>query len=151
MTRLVLLLIFLTGPVWADCAPDTVDLRGPWGQARFTVEIADEPQEHSLGLMHRESLAQSAGMLFVYPTPRRATFWMQNTLIPLDMIFIGPDGVVQHVHSNAVPLDRTVIDGGDGVQLVLEINGGLAERLGIASGTELRHPAVDPDLAAWPC
>jgi uncharacterized membrane protein (UPF0127 family) len=76
---------------------------------------------------------------------------MRNTLIPLDMIFVRPDGVVQHVHAEAVPLDeRTRISGGDGILAVLEINGGLAGRLGIAEGTEMRHPAFGPD-AAWPC
>lgn len=151
MIRLALALIWMAGAGFAACAPDTVDLRGAWGQARFTVEVADEPQELSLGLMHRSHLPRSAGMLFVYPAPRRATFWMENTLIPLDMIFLGPDGVVTRVHENAVPLDRTTIDGGPGVQFVLEVNGGLAARLGIAPGSELRHPAIPADQAAWPC
>jgi uncharacterized membrane protein (UPF0127 family) len=90
-------------------------------------------------------------MLFVYPAPQRASFWMKNTLIPLDMIFADATGRVTRVHSNAVPGDETPIDGGEGVSFVLEINGGLARRLGIAPGAELRHPAVDPDTAAWPC
>ncbi len=100
--------------------------------------------------MNRPSMPRSAGMLFVYETPQRATFWMRNTLIPLDMIFAGPDGVVTHVHENAIPLDETTIDGGRGVQFVLEINGGLAGPLGIEPGTELRHPAIG-DAATWSC
>lgn len=101
--------------------------------------------------MFRETLPSSAGMLFVYEKPQRAGFWMKNTLIPLDMIFADASGRVTRVHSNAIPQDTTAIDGGEGVAFVLEINGGLATRLGIAPGSELRHPAVDPATAAWPC
>jgi uncharacterized protein len=90
-------------------------------------------------------------MLFVYPAPQPATFWMANTLIPLDMIFADEKGVVRRVHSMAVPGDLTSISGGPGVLAVLEINGGLASRLGIVPGSELRHPALDQTIAAWPC
>jgi len=135
----------------AACAPATVELRGDFGSARFTVEVADEPDERSVGLMNRESMPASAGMLFVYEAPQRATFWMKNTLIPLDMIFADETGTVTGVHENAVPLDETVIDGGPGVQYVLEINGGLAGAMGIGAGDEMRHPAIPSDVAAWPC
>ena len=104
----------------------------------------------SRGLMHRESMPRSAGMLFVYDKPQPVSFWMRNTLIPLDMIFMDETGVVQRVHDNAVPLDETGIKGGDDIQFVLEINGGLASRLGIVEGAELRHPAIGLN-AAWPC
>ena len=134
----------------ADCREDRVDLRGDWGQAGFTVEVADEPSERSRGLMHRESMPRGAGMLFVYDAPQRATFWMRNTLIPLDMIFADEAGIVTRVHENAIPLDETTIEGGNDVQFVLEINGGLAGRLGISPGTELRHPSIGDD-AAWMC
>lgn len=90
-------------------------------------------------------------MLFAYERPQRAVFWMKNTLIPLDMIFLDQSGVVTHVHENAIPHDETGIDGGEGVQYVLEINGGLARQLGIAVGSELRHPVLDPTVAVWPC
>ncbi|TCP42260.1 DUF192 domain-containing protein [Rhodovulum marinum] len=140
----------LAGPAFGQCAEGRVDLRGAWGSARFAVEIADDEAERARGLMYRESMPVSSGMLFVYPHPQRVAFWMENTLIPLDMIFVGPRGRVLRVHSNARPLDRTPIDGGEGVLAVLEINGGLAARLGIVPGSELRHPAFGPD-AAWPC
>ncbi|SIO24273.1 hypothetical protein SAMN05444722_0983 [Rhodovulum sp. ES.010] len=146
----LILWLAAAGPVLADCDGDRVDLRGDWGTARFSVEVADDADERAKGLMHRESLPAAAGMLFVYPEPGRVSFWMENTLIPLDMIFLGPRGRVLRVHENARPLDRTPIHGGDGVLAVLEINGGLAGRLGIAQGSELRHPAFGPD-AAWPC
>ncbi|QFT59708.1 hypothetical protein FIU94_12810 [Sulfitobacter sp. THAF37] len=138
---------------WAEsaCREDTVMLRGDWGSVRFNVEIADEPQEQARGLMGREAMPVSSGMLFVYPAPRRASFWMRNTLIPLDMLFVDASGTVTHIHHEAVPLDETSIFGGDNVLAVLEINGGLARRLGITEGTRLRHPAFSPDEAAWPC
>jgi hypothetical protein len=151
-------LTFALGLCWlaataalADCRPDTVDLRGPGGAARFSVEVADSDAERALGLMHRDSLPRSAGMLFVYPEPGAASFWMKNTLIPLDMIFADATGTVTRVHAMAKPGDTTSIPGGDGVKLVLEINGGLAARLGIAPGSVMRHPSLDQDLAAWPC
>jgi hypothetical protein len=135
----------------AACATDRVDLRWSAGGESFAVEVADDVAERSQGLMFRESLDPAAGMLFVYESPRSAQFWMKNTLIPLDMIFADATGTVTRVHSNAIPGDLTPIDGGDGVAFVLEINGGLAEKLGIAPGAVLRHPAIPAATAAWSC
>ncbi|TCO72451.1 hypothetical protein EV655_104138 [Rhodovulum euryhalinum] len=146
----LILALGFAGTAVAQCAEGQVDLRGDWGSARFAVEIADDDAERAQGLMHRTSMPASAGMLFVYDRPQRVAFWMENTLIPLDMIFLGPRGRVLKVHENARPRDRTPIDGGEGVLAVLEINGGLARRLGIGPGSELRHPAFGPD-AVWPC
>jgi uncharacterized membrane protein (UPF0127 family) len=149
---LVLGLALAPAPALADaaCSTGRVDLRWPGGSESFAVEVADDAPERSRGLMFRESLDPAAGMLFVYDAPRRASFWMKNTLIPLDMIFADATGRVTRVHSNAIPGDTTPIDGGDGVAFVLEINGGLAARLGIVPGAELRHPAVGA-AAVWPC
>ncbi|MEO0391153.1 MAG: DUF192 domain-containing protein [Pseudomonadota bacterium] len=145
----VVVFILLAVPAWSACRDSTIELRGDWGQARFTVEVADTPELQSRGLMFRERMAQSAGMLFVYPRPRQLTFWMRNTLFELDILFIDPDGVVQHIHHRAQPLDETLIEGGRGLQAALEINGGLARRMGIDIGTQVRHPAL-PD-AHWQC
>jgi uncharacterized membrane protein (UPF0127 family) len=146
------LMILPAGGAMAQCAPDRVDVRGAGGgMATFAVELADDVQERSQGLMFRESMAADAGMLFVYPAPQRAMFWMKNTLIPLDMIFVGENGKVLTVHEGAVPHDETPIDGGQGVKLVLELNAGVARSAGITPGAELRHPAVDNALAVWPC
>ncbi|WP_212524651.1 DUF192 domain-containing protein [Actibacterium sp. MT2.3-13A] len=132
------------------CDPEVALLRGPWGQARFRVEVADDAAERAQGLMHRDSLGASRGMLFLYERPQRATFWMRNTLIPLDMIFLDAQGRVTRIHENARPLDETVIDGGSGVVAVLEINGGMARRIGVSVGSEMRHPFFGAQ-AAWPC
>jgi uncharacterized protein len=144
-------LVLVASPVWAACSADVVELQGTGGKARFTVEVADDADTRATGLMNRPKMATGAGMLFVYASPKHASFWMENTLIPLDMIFADATGTVTRVHENAQPMDRTSIDGGEGVQFVLEINGGLAGRMGIAPGTVLRHPAVAAATAAWSC
>ncbi|TYP81451.1 hypothetical protein BD830_105113 [Maritimibacter alkaliphilus HTCC2654] len=147
----VLLAACLAGPLTAQtCDEAQVDLRGTFGTARFSVEIADDDAERAQGLMFRESLPSGQGMLFIYESPRPASFWMKNTLIPLDMIFVGADGVVRNVHENAVPGDLTPIRGGDDILAVLEIRGGLAGAIGIEAGAEMRHPAFG-DAAAWSC
>jgi uncharacterized protein len=147
----IIALFMMAGMAQAECRPETVEVRGQGGVTRFSVEVADSNAERNQGLMFREAMPASAGMLFVYDNPRRVSFWMENTLIPLDMVFADATGTVTRIHENAIPRDRTPIDGGTGVQFVLEINGGLARRLGITEGAALRHPAVDPALAAFPC
>lgn len=147
-----LLLAGLAGAAQAGaCRPDLAEFRWPSGSARFTVEIADTEAERSRGLMFRDSLPRSSGMLFVYDRPQPVEFWMKNTVIPLDMVFIDAAGRVTAVHENAVPGDLTGIPGPPDTRFVLEVNGGLARRLGIGPGAEMRNPAVAPEGAAWPC
>jgi uncharacterized membrane protein (UPF0127 family) len=131
------------------CREDALYLRGDFGKIRFTVDVAKTAEDRAQGLMHVESMPTSKGMLFVYPAPQPVAFWMKNTLIPLDLIFADGRGVVVKVHDSAIPGDLTSIPGGDQVQFVLEINGGLARMLGIQEGAQMRHPAVR--RAAWPC
>lgn len=147
----VLAFIFAVNQAHAGCGEDRVSLRGTWGQAAFTIEVADTAAERSQGLMHRETMAAGAGMLFVYEYPQTVAFWMKNTLIPLDMIFADATGTVRRVHANAIPHDLTAIPGGDNIQFVLEINGGLAALYGISEGTQMQHPAIDQRAAVWPC
>lgn len=148
---LVSLLVSLAGPAVAACDVGRVDLRNDSGKYRFSVDVADDPGERAQGLMHVESMPRFTGMLFVYEAPVSASFWMRNTLIPLDMIFVDPTGVVKNVHENAVPLSEETISGGDGILVVLEINGGLSRSLGIGPGTQMRHPAFESTTAVWPC
>ena len=137
------LLLVVSGAARAECRDDRLTLAGGFGEAHFTVRVADDPAERAQGLMHVGSMATLEGMLFAYDEPQSVSFWMENTLIPLDMLFAGADGTILGIHENAVPMDRTPIPGGDGVQYVLEINGGLAERLGIEPGDVLQHPAIE--------
>ena len=148
--RLTLALTLLAGPLAAECRDDTVTVQGDFGRAAFRVEVADEPQERAQGLMFVERMDRFAGMLFVYDTPQHATFWMRNTLIPLDMLFADETGTITRIHENAVPLDESTIDGGTGVRYVLEVNGGLAGTLGIEEGDTLQHPLMG-ESAASPC
>ncbi len=135
----------------SDCALDQVSIRGSHDTVTFSVEVADDNQERARGLMHRESMATDAGMIFFYDSPIHARFWMRNTLIPLDMIFVGVDGEINRIHTNAIPLDETVIDGGRDVIAVLEINGGLSKEIGLSDASELRHPMFDQKIVSWSC
>ncbi len=135
---------------FAACGADEVHLRGDWGTARFEVEVADEPAERAEGLMFVESMPRSSGMLFVFEREKPLSFWMRNTLIPLDMIAFDGSGTATRVHAGAVPLDETPIPLGGAVKFVLEVNGGTAAALGVSEGTEMRHPSIGA-AAAWPC
>lgn len=140
----------IAGPLWAVCADDTVTVSGGFGQANFAVEVADDNQERAQGLMYVDGMPMLSGMLFVYERPQSVSFWMKNTLIPLDMLFASPAGEILRIHENAIPGDLTPIAGGDGVQMVLEINGGLSDRLGIEVGDVLQHPSFGT-TAILPC
>lgn len=142
----------MAAPVAAQvaCADDRVTISGDWGQARFAVQIADDAAERAQGLMFVRQMPTMSGMLFIYEFPQRAGFWMHNTMIPLDMLFADTTGRIVTVHQDAIPKDRTAIPGGDDIRFVLEINGGLAARLGIAPGDHMQHPAIGPDPVA-PC
>jgi len=133
------------------CHEEILHLRGDWGNAQIAVSVADTAESRSKGLMFVEDLPTMSGMLFVYDRAQSVSFWMKNTLIPLDMIFADATGVVRKVHENAVPGDLTGIPGGANIQFVLELNGGMADRLGIGPGTEMRHPAIPDEIAGWPC
>jgi uncharacterized membrane protein (UPF0127 family) len=100
----------------------------------FTVEVARTPAQQEQGLMNRRTLAPDAGMLFPFDPPRPASFWMRNTLIPLDMIFIRPDGTIARIAANTVPLSETPVGVPDPMTAVLELRGGRAAELGISEG-----------------
>src|SRR5262245_21697885 len=107
---------------------------------KFDVELALNDAERSRGLMFREKLGPYDGMLFDFYQEAPVSFWMKNTLIPLDMVFIAGDGTIKHVHSNAVPLSTDSIPSQFPVRAVLEINGGSARLLGIKPGDKVKHP-----------
>lgn len=112
------------------------------GAQRFTVEVAATPQQQEAGLMFRKSLADNGGMLFPMDPPRTASFWMKNTLIPLDMLFIRTDGTIAFIGANTVPYSREPVSAGVPVAAVLELRGGRAAQLGIREG----------DVVQWgPC
>lgn len=109
------------------------------GAVRLNVEIADDEQERNRGLMFRETLADDAGMLFDFPTPERASFWMRNTILSLDIIFIGVDGRILNIADHTIPYSDDPIPAAGLTRGVLELRAGRAEALGIRPGDHVRH------------
>jgi uncharacterized membrane protein (UPF0127 family) len=123
----------------AALAIDTAD-----GLAKFEVEVAGDQQSQEQGLMFRKTLAANAGMLFDFHQPVMTDFWMKNTILPLDIIFIRPNGTISTIHANATPYSTTPIPAAEPVRAVLEINGGRAKALGILPGARV-HEAIFGD------
>lgn len=111
------------------------------GRREFSVEIADDPRERSAGLMFRQSMADDHGMLFVMDGTGPVGFWMQNTPMPLDLLFIAEDGKVVGVLPGR-PFSEDVISPGQPARFVLELKQGTAQRLGIDEGDRISHPAI---------
>ena len=134
------------------CDPEVVIVHpGDAEVVRFAVEVADEPAEWAEGLMHRAELPRDAGMIFVFPEPRPASFWMKNTPLPLDMIFIADDGRVANVAERTTPFSLEPVRSDGPVRAVLEVNAGLAEEFGIGPGTPVSHPAFREARPPWAC
>ena len=131
------------GAFLAACSnDDRLVLHTDSGQHAFTVEVVDTQETRAQGLMNRMELAENAGMLFDFLEERPVSFWMLNTFIPLDMIFIGADGIVRTIHVNARPHDRTSIPSNVPVQYVLEIPGGRSVELGLKPGDRVEHARI---------
>ena len=118
--------------------PLTIETAG--GPRNFTVEIADNDLTRERGLMFRTALAADRGMLFDFITPQETSFWMKNTLIPLDMLFVRADGVIANIKADAKPGDLTPIPSDGPIRAVIEIAGGGAAKLGIKPGDRVKHP-----------
>src|SRR5690242_18007636 len=110
------------------------------GVHTFTVEIADTEAAREKGLMYRRSLPEGTGMLFDFHQEQDVAFWMQNTYIPLDMIFIRGDGRILRITENTEPLSTRLIPSGGPVRAVLEVIGGTTRKLGIGPGDRVASP-----------
>lgn len=108
----------------------------------FNVELAKTEAEWSFGFMERSNIADDRGMLFVFPNSMERSFWMKNVLIPLDVLFIDEEGLIHHIHNSAKPGDTTSLLSNGPVPYVLEIKGGMAEKLGIDVGDKVIHPDI---------
>lgn len=145
--RRAILATLLTGALFAGEAVsakpagklETLEIVTSRGRARFQVEIAATRPEQERGLMFRKSLAPDRGMLFTYAKPQPAAFWMKNTLIPLDIIYIAPNGRVLSIVRNAQPHSETPMPSGGVILGVLEIAGGRAAQLGLLPGDRVLH------------
>ena len=124
---------------WSRCTIVTAT-----GAHDFQVEIADDERARERGLMDRRYMPADHGMLFEFERDAPVAFWMKNTYIPLDMIFISPAGVVTNVVADAEPLSERVIPSGRPCMAVLELNGGVAATIGLKVGDKVRHPFFKP-------
>jgi len=105
----------------------------------FNISVATEKEDLERGLMFVETMPEDEGMLFIYKTDMYLSFWMKNTLIPLDILFIRNDGTIANIHHMAIPHDETHIKSAGGVRAALEINGGLAAKLNIKAGDIIKY------------
>jgi uncharacterized protein len=142
----ILLLVFCAGflapPAQAQLTAFTTSslvIETAGGPQRFSIELALTEQQQEQGLMFRRSLAPDAGMLFIFANDQIMTFWMKNTLIPLDMVFISADGHVVDAYQRAVPMSETLDVSKVPARSVLELNGGTVARLGIKPGDLVRY------------
>jgi uncharacterized membrane protein (UPF0127 family) len=115
-------------------------IRSSAGEHRFDVEIAATLEQQARGLMFRREIAPNGGMIFPYDPPQDVSFWMKNTLVPLDMVFIRADGTIARIAASTTPLSLDAVPAGEPIAAVLELRGGRAAELGIREG----------DLVSWP-
>lgn len=115
------------------------------GELTFQVEVADTPAKRELGLQYRRDLPVDRGMIFLFPVESEHAFWMKNTPIPLDMIFIGRDRKIVGIVEQALPFSTDSRSVAGASQFVLEINGGLAKRYGIKAGDSVRFHGLSPE------
>ena len=129
--------MILAGFNVSACASEPrVVLHGAQGDVPVTVELAITPAQQTLGLMYRKELGASAGMLFVFPDSVEHPFWMKNTVLPLDMIFLGDDRKVVGIVKDAVPFTTTPRTVSVASRYVLEVNAGFSEKHGVATGDQ---------------
>jgi uncharacterized protein len=139
-TAFVLFALMLAAGPARTADQRTLEIASKTGVHSFAVEIADTEPQREKGLMFRKNLPDGQGMLFDFKREQDVSFWMQNTYIPLDMIFIRGDGSILRIVENAEPLSTRLIPSGGPVLAVLEVIGGTARKLGIAPGDRVAHP-----------
>ena len=126
--------------VRADGGIEKLEIDTASGPHVYGVEVMRTAAEKERGLMYRKSMATDRGMLFQYDADQPVTFWMKNTYIPLDMVFIRHDGRVVDIARNAKPMDETLIDAKAPSSGVLELNAGAADAIGLKVGGAVKHP-----------
>ena len=132
-------LFIAAGAAWS-AGQQTLEIASKSGVHVFSVELADNDAERAKGLMYRKELPEGQGMLFDFHREQDVSFWMQNTYISLDMIFIRADGRILRIAENTEPLSTRLIPSGGPVRAVLEIIGGSSRKLGIAPGDRVASP-----------
>jgi uncharacterized protein len=112
------------------------------GEHVFQVEVADTNEERAKGLMFRTEMPKDVGMLFDFQSEQPVFFWMKNTYLPLDMIFIRANGIIARIEANTVPLSERTVPSGSPVRYVLELNAGRAAEIGLKAGDRVRHAII---------
>ena len=127
---------------WEGHAADksTLEIASKTGVHSFSVEVVDDDASRAKGLMFRRSLPEGTGMLFDFKVEQDVAFWMQNTYIPLDMIFIRADGRILRIAENTEPMSTKQVPSGGKVLAVLEVIAGTTRKLGIVAGDRVAHP-----------
>jgi uncharacterized protein len=150
-SALVALLLFVVAAAVAfsaTFATEPLTIRKADGTTvAFTVEVAISAEQRAQGLMNRREMAADRGMLFDFGLTRRVAMWMKNTYLPLDMLFIRKDGTISRVRANTVPQSEAIIDSGEPVHFVLELNAGTAAKLGIDLGDSVESATINAAAA----
>ena len=139
----LILVLGLIGPARAEGLEPLQIVTGS-GTHDFRVEVAADSASQERGLMYRRFMPADHGMLFEFQQNAPVVFWMKNTYIPLDMIFLSAAGVVTHIAENAEPLSERIIPSGPPCVAVLEVNGGVAASIGLKVGDSVRHAFFRP-------
>jgi len=135
---LALVLVAVSAPAWT-ATNETLEIVTQTGVRAFAVEVVANDEERSKGLMFRKELPEGNGMLFDFKVEAPVSFWMKNTYIPLDMIFIRGDGRIASIAENTEPLSERLVPSSGPVRGVLEVIGGTARKLGIKPGDRVAH------------
>ena len=141
MTRFLLMCfiyLFSYQIVFSD-QKNIIFVKTKFSNTQFVVELAKTPEQRQKGLMGRSSLKAQSGMLFLYESPRYVSFWMKNTLIGLDVIFLSSNGKILKIYHNAKPESLEIMSAGENVSAVLEINGNLAQTIKLEIGDCVKH------------
>lgn len=112
------------------------------GEESFGLEIADTDQKRSAGLMYRKDFPADRAMIFVFGEERPVMMWMANTPLPLDMLFVRNDGSIARVAENTVPFSKDIVASGEPAAFVIEVNAGIAAKLGIKAGDTVKHRII---------
>jgi uncharacterized protein len=139
---LIVLALFFSSEAARAAAEQTLEIASKSGVHVFSVEVVDNDADRAKGLMYRKELPEGRGMLFDFHRDQEVSFWMQNTYIPLDMIFIRGDGQILRIEENTTPLSTRMIPSRGPVRAVLEVIGGTSRKLGIAPGDRVASPAL---------
>ena len=138
LAGVLLALVWMTPPRAATTG--TLEIASKTGVHSFTVEVVATDEERARGLMYRREVPEGHGMLFDFKSEQPVSFWMKNTYVPLDMIFIRADGRILRIAENTKPMSEDLVPSGGPVLAVLEVVAGTAKKFGIAAGDTVSYP-----------